>query len=126
MQPIEFVIPLRTPLLNVWQRMHWAQRRLTGQQIAWAIRAQVGPGPRVPIERCTVTVERQSTRAPDADGLYGGLKPLLDALQPCSKRHPYGLGLILDDGPRCLLVLHAWHVQGPLVQTRVVIAPVDG
>lgn len=33
--------------------------------------------------------------APDIDAV--AIKPLLDVLQPRSNRHPYGLGIILDD-----------------------------
>lgn len=117
---IDVTIPLRTPTLNEWQRMHWARRKRVGQEIAWAILAE-HPQRRDPMKRCTVHVERTSTQAPDHDGLIGGLKPLLDALQPASKRHPYGLGLIADDGPKCITVLSAMHVAGKSNRTRIVI-----
>ena len=120
---IEIVIPLRTPTLNDWQRMHWAKRRRIGQAMAWAIlaqRVQFPPGRRM-FERCHVQIWRESTMEPDHDGLIGGLKPLLDALQPSSKRHPYGLGLIADDSPRCVLSLTASHVASKASRTRIVI-----
>lgn len=118
---IDVTIPLRTPTLNEWQRMHWAKRKRVGQSIAWAILSE-HPQRRDPIKRCYIRVERTSTQAPDIDGLVGGMKPLLDALQPASKRHPYGLGLIADDGPKCLLSLSVLHVPGRAEWTRIVIS----
>ena len=115
-------IPMRMPTLNEWQRLHWAKRRRLGKLIASAIN-QSRLAPPAPIARCVITVERTSTQEPDKDGLYGGLKPLLDALQPASKRHPYGLGFIEDDGHRCLVDLIARHVQGSAKRTRITIEP---
>ena len=121
---IELVISLRTPTLNIWQRMHWARRRRIGHAIAWEIKAQSVQWARRdwrPLSRCHVQVWRESTQQPDHDGLIGGLKPLLDALQPASKRHPYGLGLIADDSPTCVLSLTASHVASKAARTRIVI-----
>lgn len=117
---IDVTIPLRTPTLNEWQRMHWAKRKRVGQDIAWAILA-AHPLRKEPMKRCLITIERTSAQAPDHDGLIGGLKPLLDALQPASKRHPYGLGLIEDDGPGCVVELRAIHVAGKATKTRILI-----
>jgi hypothetical protein len=36
--------------------------------------------------------------------MVGGAKALLDVLQPPSKRHPYGLGVIAGDDPAHLTV----------------------
>lgn len=117
---IDVTIPLRTPTLNEWQRMHFGKRKRVGKDIAWAIRAELRPSGE-PMKRCRITIERTSTQAPDHDGLIGGLKPLLDALQPASKRHPYGLGLIEDDGPGCVVELRAIHVAGKATKTRILI-----
>lgn len=119
---IDITIPLRTPTLNEWQRMHWGKRRRVGQAMAWALLAALGQDrPQHPLQRCSVHVERTSTREPDPDSLIAGLKPLLDALQPASKRHPYGIGLIVDDDARCITRLSALHVAGKTEQTRIVI-----
>lgn len=120
--PVVIEIPMRTPTLNEWQRLHWSKRRKLGKLIASAINEARLPPP-TPIARCVITVERTSTQEPDKDGLYGGLKPLLDALQPASTRHPYGLGFIADDGHRCLIDLIARHVPGRAERTRITIEP---
>lgn len=120
---IDATIPMRTPTLNVWQRMHFRQRKKLGQEMAWAI---IGAGvvkPAAPLPRCRILVERTSPQEPDVDGLYGGLKPLLDALQPRSDRHPYGLGLIADDSRKCIVQLDVQHVAGRMKRTRIRIEP---
>ena len=105
---IELAIPEPTPLLNAWQRLHWAQRRKVAAHWALLVLAALGPQrPAAPLERVRIEVVRHSPRAPDLDGLYGGLKPLLDALVPRSPRHPHGLGVIADDGPAHLVELVA-------------------
>lgn len=59
------------------------------------------------IEECCILVERHQdgNRAPDWDGLYGGVKPLLDVMQPPSKSMRNGQGLIRNDNPRHLRYL---------------------
>lgn len=120
---IHFEIPIRTPTLNTYLRMHWARRKRIARDIAWAIRAHMPANlyPNQPIKRCRITVDRESTKEPDMDNLIGGLKPLIDALQPASKRHPLGLGIIADDSPRCLLLLTARHMAGKGQRTIVTI-----
>jgi len=99
---LRFTLPIATPTLNEWQRMHFRERARTGQNLAWLIRSVVGPIPKHPIESCVIEIERHSSRLPDWDGLYGGLKPLLDAMVVCSKRNPHGLGIIRDDNPKVI------------------------
>ena len=99
---LKFEIPEPTPLLNVWQRMHWQKRRRVAKGFAWMVREALGPITVEPMQKCKVTIERHSAGTPDTDGLYGGLKPLLDAFVVCTKRNPYGLGLIRDDSPDCM------------------------
>lgn len=121
---IELTIPEATPLLNTWQRMHWAQRRKTCHRWALLILAALGPQrPVVPLQRVRVEVTRHSAGSPDLDGLYGGLKPVLDALVRPSKRNPHGLGVIEDDSQLHLAELvarsaRAFRGQG---YTRIVI-----
>lgn len=115
----ELDLPMRTPTLNVWQRMHWSRRRKIGQSFAVLIRQALGHTPDRPLKRCRITVRRESTQEPDRDGLVGGLKPLLDALQPRCKRHPYGQGVIIDDAPTCVLSLDVGHVHGKGARTWI-------
>lgn len=102
MRHIKFEIPEPTPLLNVWQRMHWAKRGRIAKGFAWMVKEALGPITGDPMQRCKVTIERHSAGVPDTDGLYGGTKVLLDCLVVCSKRNPHGLGLIQDDNPNCM------------------------
>lgn len=108
---ITFSLAKPTILLNPWQRMHWATRREYSIALAWEVRAAIGAQmPRAPFERARLVVRRMSLQEPDTDGLYGGLKPLIDSLIVPSRRHPFGIGVIVDD---CAsrLTLDARHVQ---------------
>lgn len=105
-------IPLRLPTPNQLLRMHWATRSRLNRTVAsevWAAMAQARiRKPDAPLPYAIVVVERHSSTEPDPDALRGCAKPLLDAIQPASKRHPYGLGLIANDDARsiALTVLH--------------------
>ena len=95
---IAFTLVAPLPLQNAWERMHWAARRSFKIALAWEIRGLLtGQIPARPIEFAEVKIWRHSIREPDQDGMI--VKALLDVLQPCSKRHPYGLGIIKDDRP---------------------------
>lgn len=116
-------IPMRAPLQNEWQRMHWSKRRKVCRLWAELIYQAYPRIPVRPLVKCRIKVERFSTQKPDRDGLYGGLKPLLDALQPASRRHPYGLGFIHDDNDECVVELAPIHVQSGAQRTRITIEP---
>lgn len=122
-EPIVFDIDERTPLLNQWQRMHRQQRRRVCRLWAQLLFVSHPRIPNPPISRCVITIERFSTQQPDIDGFYGGLKPILDALQPMSRRHPYGLGYIVDDNSSCVVELKPIHVQSREKRTRITIEP---
>jgi hypothetical protein len=111
------VIPKPTPLLNQWQRWHFRKRTRECQEWAWLVKAAMN-GARLerppPLKRCRIHVDRFSTQAPDWDNLYGGLKPVLDALVVMTKRNPHGIGLIEDDNPAVVKALTAlWHPCKP-------------
>ncbi len=120
MTTYDFTIPMRLPLLNKLLRMHFRARARTMQSLAWEIKLQAKP-PAVPFARCAIIVERESPQAPDTDGLQASVKGLLDVLQPCSKRHPLGLGFIAEDSPSCLQELQVRHVSGKGARTRIII-----
>ncbi|PXV60679.1 hypothetical protein SAMN04487785_102407 [Dyella jiangningensis] len=122
--PIVIVIEARTPTMNVWQRLHWSQRQKLGREFATLIALACQRRPATPLAKCTITIERYSPKNPDRDGRYGGVKPVLDALQPLSKRHPYGLGFIEDDNDDCVTDLKVLHVKSSLKRTRITITPV--
>lgn len=126
MREITFRLAGPLPLLNEWERMHWAKRGAFKKALArevWA--AQLGALPSEPIKYATVKIWRHSIRQPDQDNLIA--KALLDVLQPAGKRHPYGLGIIAGDDPGHV---HAriYHVQALRrvdQGTRVVIREVS-
>jgi hypothetical protein len=101
MKTISLTLPYRLPLWNQIMRMHWAKRQQTLRLVAWHVLAamvkECVSRPSVPIQRARVTVRRHSPKVPDKDGLNA--KHLLDVLQPLSKRHPCGLGIIAGDDP---------------------------
>lgn len=102
MRVIEFEIPEMLPLLNTLLRMHWAQRRKLMERIAWLVHIHSGHRTMsdLPIEKCSVWVERRSSgREPDHEGLVSSIKPLMDTLVVPSRRNPHGLGIIRDDCP---------------------------
>ena len=82
-----------TPTLNQLLRLHWRDRlrcRNEWRALVFAAIATHGAVPLATGPRA-VTVLRIGKRAVDTDGLYGGTKPLLDALV----HHR----LLLDDSP---------------------------
>lgn len=121
MRTIRFELPEPTILLNKWQRMHWSARKRHAQQLAWQVRAALGVMIKAPLERCDIQIERHSVGLPDWDGLYGGLKPLLDCLVVCSPRNPHGLGVIVDDSPKVVRALWARPVKCTQAEQRTVV-----
>ncbi len=105
---IKFTIPKMTPLLNEWQRMHWRTRKQVNEEWMWWVRDQWCALPRyegeLPLLKCTVHIERHNYGVfPDWDGLYGGLKPLIDALVKN--------GIIKDDNQKVITQLTAKSVK---------------
>lgn len=121
---IDITIPLRTPTLNQLLRMHFRARARHLKELAWEIRAAAGPPPATPLQRVKVTVHRYTPQALDPDGRDGIAKGILDVLQPCSKRHPLGMGYIAGDDP-AHLELTTMLVRSTQVATRIIIEPVQ-
>lgn len=121
--PIVIDLPLRTPLMNQWMRMHFRTRMRYCRAVAMQIAIHASRKPAEPLQRCRVTVERFSTQEPDRDGLFGSLKSVLDALQPQSKTHPYGLCFIANDSSSCIAELTPKHMPGREKRTRITIEP---
>lgn len=106
MDKITFTLPEQFPLLNVQQRRHFRTRGKMKISTARQIIALLGAErPAEPFQKARVTVTRYSSGSPDRDGLYGGVKDLLDCLTTPSPqangkvRNKYGIGLIVDDSP---------------------------
>jgi hypothetical protein len=112
---IRFSIPMTMPTPNTLLRMHWAKRRRLQRRVSelvWCALRQAGIGRADPIDRCRMSLTRYSRRRCDVDALGGTAKLLLDVLQPPSRRHPEGLGVIVDDSPDCVIEFHVEHACG--------------
>lgn len=119
-------IPITLPTLNVLLRMHWAKRRKLQEEVAWMLRSEMGvvfryPSSgrartewlaKIPLKHCRIRIVRHSRREPDPDGLDSTAKLILDALQPCSKTHPFGLGIIENDNRECIGKPEVVHAKG--------------
>jgi len=101
---IIFEIPVRTPMLNEYVRWHWRKQRGHTVELAWMVREAVGPRSTEPVKRCVLIIERHSwgQRRRDWDGLFGGMKGLIDAL---TATHQSGVGLIEDDSTECIITM---------------------
>lgn len=118
-------IPITIPTLNVFIRMHWAKRRKLQEEVAWILQAAIDSATRrgrqvhraewiakIPLKHCRIRIVRHSRREPDPDGLDSTAKLILDALQPCSKTHPFGLGIIENDNRECIGKPEVVHAKG--------------
>lgn len=99
----ELHLPEATPSNNAIKGMHFqVYKNLRNAWQRMVIVALDGQRPGAPIARTALEVERHCSGSLDWDNAYGGLKPLLDCLVAPSKRSPDGLGLVLDDNPKCM------------------------
>lgn len=117
MTVIQFELPFTLPSLNALFRGGGRNGKVRGAKkkradLAWAIAIALGrQRPATPLRRVRIRVERHAFRMLDRlDNLPGSLKPLIDLLQP-DCRYPAGLGVILDDSPRCVIAAEVIQVQ---------------
>ncbi len=100
---ISFALGAATKTLNEIRHMHHQAYARHRAALALEVAAlTIGRRPAHPFAKARVVIERHSAGSPDRDGLIGGLKPLLDVLQPFSARSPNGLGIIANDSQDCL------------------------
>lgn len=98
---IRFELPFAIETLNPFMRRRNRRSHSARDGLAWAVVAALGKQrPQIPLGRCHLRVERYSVGDPDPDNLI--TKNLLDVLQPMSKRHPAGLGVISGDSRQWL------------------------
>jgi len=112
---IRLTIAETLPTLNMLLRLHWSKRRRIQSrvsQLVWLEMQRQGLRPASPITRCRIRIRRYSRRSPDVDSLPSTGKLLLDVLQPASRAHPQGLGVIADDTPECIVDYKVEHVAG--------------
>lgn len=79
---------------------YYKHRGAWEDRLALTAREEAGPNPRIATPTA-LTITRFSTGVPDADGLYGMHKPILDAL--------VNIGLIPDDNPDAVGHVTARH-----------------
>jgi Holliday junction resolvase RusA-like endonuclease len=92
----EIAIKKKIESLNKWQRWHWAKRSKAKRQWMEEIIVALGATRGIHFKRAVpkrmkVVITSYRKRLLDEDNLYGGAKPLLDAL--CD------MFLIVDDSP---------------------------
>lgn len=112
---IRLTINETLPTLNTLLRLHWAKRRRIQSrvsQLVWLELRRQGIRRDIPIAKCRIRIRRYSRRSPDVDSLPSTGKLLLDVLQPSSRTHPQGLGLIADDTPECIVDYQVEHAAG--------------
>jgi hypothetical protein len=115
---IEFVLQRAFKPLNELLRMHWSGRTRYAASLSADIALLTRNLPSgAPMLRARLTITRYGMRLPDKDGLYGGAKPLIDALLVRSEQHPHGLGFIVDDGPEFLDLI----VSSELAEKRAAV-----
>jgi hypothetical protein len=98
--------------INTARPMHFGAKARLRKDLAWWFRGQHKPPPE-PWEKARIHITRFSSSKPDYGNLVESAKPLIDVLQPNSKRHPQGLGFIVDDSPDHLEEGHFWSRAKP-------------
>jgi len=125
----EYSFTLKKPLIlpNRKKGLHWAAQSRLIHDLSQEVAQAIGRGPTEPIPRALVRVFRHGIQRPDDDNLTAALKWLLDVLQPRSKRHPYGLGIISGDDPEHLVseIFHLKPRSRADQKTVVTISEVD-
>jgi hypothetical protein len=110
--PDEIEIPWLTPTPNQWQRMHFRAKRRVLEQLAQLTAVTRPHLVHRALTRARITVTRYSSVAPDPDAVTF-VKPILDMLQRPSKRHPYGIGAIVDDDSKTVELVTEWKPCPP-------------
>lgn len=110
-----FDVPIRLLTINELLRLSWPARRRYIRQVAWAVHLAlpVTKRPAKPLERARIRVERHGAGMPDPESLSSTIKPLLDVLQVRSRRHPYGLDVIVDDTEKVLGKPEVVQIKAP-------------
>lgn len=116
-----FHLPL-VPMRNAYDRMHFRAKRRLMQELGDTMRNQIPLASGIPFARAKVEVVRFTSVQPDKDGLWGSVKPILDAMQvprvDTGKRgtrrlHPYGAYIIENDNEECIELDVRWEKAAP-------------
>ena len=128
---LTFTLPKPTITLNKLLHMHPMVRSKYAKTLSSEVAAAIGwnwLGGHRPWDRVTVTITRRSIQLADTDGATGGTKPLIDTLVKRSERHPWALGVFIDDSPdRMTLIVQQVRVtRRAEVGTDVVVEELAG
>lgn len=126
-----FEIPMElSPLTNGsngLDRMHWRNKKKLKERLACLLRSQAPLDVALPFAKAKVEVIRYSSSEPDRDNMHGALKPLLDAMQVASKRHPYGAYIIENDSSEHIELVVRWEKAPPKMgKVVVLVTPIGG
>lgn len=114
---LQFELPIDLcPMVNGpkgLKNMHWGAVRRLKRKIAEALAVQIPNASGVPFAKAKVEIIRKTAKEPDKDNLYGAVKPILDAMQVVSKRHPYGAYIIENDDPDHIELVVRWEKASP-------------
>lgn len=109
---IRFRLAQPLPSLNALMRTSKYEYKQNRETLAWEVVSQINrQRPAKPFVRAELIIERHSVGELDEDNLKACRKVLTDVLQPASRRHPNGLGVILNDDPA--------HLKATVLQVRV-------
>ena len=101
---------IHTP--NKSKCMHFRSRRRMMQHIADALSMEFPKLVGKALDKPKVHIMRCSSVRPDPDA-EKFVKPILDAMQMSSKRHPYGVGILVDDSHDHIILTGAWEQAPP-------------
>jgi hypothetical protein len=107
-----FELPL-VPMRNAYDRMHFRAKRRLKDQLSALFCQQCPLASGVPLPRCAIEIVRYSQVEPDPDNLHGFVKPILDAMQLASERHPYGASIIENDSSDYIELRVRWEKCPP-------------
>jgi hypothetical protein len=101
--------------------------RMWQSKVSWGARAAGIRGPALLLPFASIICVRYSAgKHSDYDNLAVSFKPLIDALKPSDpKGNPFGVGLILDDGPSVLLQQDYAHEISSQTRQRVAMYVFD-
>lgn len=109
------------PMRNAYDRMHFRSQRRLKDRLAAEFTRQTPLASGIPFDRAKVEIVRYSSVEPDPDGLVGFVKPILDAMQCASKRHPYGASIITNDNREVIELVVRWIKASPKAGKVVVL-----
>lgn len=114
---VSFFLSYSLPNDNVIKRTHFRTYARDRRDVSMLVLLMVGRHrPSAPLARVKVDIHRYGRQLMDPGNLDSISKLLLDVLQPASKRHPDGLGIVANDDTESLAlkVTQERRMRGPI------------